>query len=106
MEEAIRTKLEGPSNTDGSDGVYARAISLQLRDVALPAEYMTSVSEKQQASEDITLAQNQRSQVGPDGICYFFAQIPYAEFPKFSPLCSEYAQLCLYIPPQIRQTRR
>ena len=36
MEEALRAKLEGPSNTDGSDGVYARAISLQLRDVALP----------------------------------------------------------------------
>jgi len=28
----------------------------------LAVEYMTSVSEKQQASEDITLAQNQRSQ--------------------------------------------
>ena len=43
-------------------GVYARAISLQLRNVELPEEYRESVSEKQSAAEDITLAQNQRSQ--------------------------------------------
>jgi hypothetical protein len=32
--------------------------------------------------------------VGPDGHPCFFAQIPYAEFPKFILLCSDYAKLC------------
>lgn len=61
MEENLRLKLEGADGS-GSSGVYARAISLQLRDVELPSEYRESVSEKQSAAEDITLAQNQRSQ--------------------------------------------
>lgn len=61
METNLRTKLEGPDGT-GVTGVYARAISLQLKDVQLPKEYLDSVSEKQTAAEDITLAQNQRLQ--------------------------------------------
>jgi len=28
----------------------------------------------------------------------YFAQIPYAEFPEFSLLCSDYAQLCPIMP--------
>jgi prohibitin 2 len=44
------------------DGVYARAISLQLRNVELPEEYQQAVTEKQSANEDIALAQNQRTQ--------------------------------------------
>lgn len=61
MEENLRGKLEGPDGT-GASGTYARAISLQLRDVELPVEYRNAVSEKQSAAEDITLAKNQRSQ--------------------------------------------
>lgn len=61
MEESLRTKLEG-TDEDGSDGVYARAISLQLRDVQLPEEYNVAVQEKQSAEESIALAQNQRLQ--------------------------------------------
>jgi len=58
MEENLRTKLEG-IREDGSDGVYARAISLQLRNVDLPEEYRVAIREKQSAAEDIVLAQNQ-----------------------------------------------
>jgi len=36
--------------------------------------------------------------VGPDGIRYVFAQIPYAHFPKYSLVCSDYAQLCPIMP--------
>jgi regulator of protease activity HflC (stomatin/prohibitin superfamily) len=61
MEEKLREKLEGPL-LDGDGGVYARAISLQLSNVQLPQEYRDAVTEKQQASEDITLAVNQRTQ--------------------------------------------
>lgn len=61
MEANLRLKLEGESGT-GVDGVYARAISLQLRNVELPEEYQQAVSEKQSANEDIALAQNQRTQ--------------------------------------------
>lgn len=61
MEENMRLKLEG-TKEDGSDGVYARAISLQLRNVDLPDEYREAVSDKQAAAEDIILAQNQRTQ--------------------------------------------
>jgi len=61
MEDLLRTKLEGAEGL-GSDGVYARAISLQLKNIDLPAEYRDSVSEKQSAAEDITLAQSQRNQ--------------------------------------------
>lgn len=61
MEENLRDKLEGPERT-GSDGVFARAQSLQLRNVELPSEYQNAVSEKQAAAEDIELAKNQRTQ--------------------------------------------
>lgn len=61
METNLRTKLEGTMD-DGSDGVYARAISLQLRNIALPEAYQAAIAEKQAASEDIVLAQNQRIQ--------------------------------------------
>jgi regulator of protease activity HflC (stomatin/prohibitin superfamily) len=61
MEANLRLKLEGESGT-GVDGVYARAISLQLRNVDLPEEYQQAVREKQSANEDIALAQNQRTQ--------------------------------------------
>jgi len=61
MEELLREKLEGMTG-DGASGVYARAISLQLRNVELPEEYRTAVQEKQSAAEDITLARNQRTQ--------------------------------------------
>ena len=61
MENNLRIKLEG-TNKDGSDGVYARAISLQLRNVDLPEEYSSAIREKQAAAEDIVLAQNQRTQ--------------------------------------------
>lgn len=58
MEENLRIKLEG-TREDGADGVYARAISLQLRNVDLPEEYRVAIREKQAAAEDIVLAQNQ-----------------------------------------------
>jgi prohibitin 2 len=61
MEQNLRLKLEGKSGK-GADGVYARAISLQLRNVELPEEYQEAVREKQSANEDISLAQNQRKQ--------------------------------------------
>lgn len=61
MEENLRMKLEGQKE-DNSDGVYARAISLQLSNVDLPEEYSQAVAEKQSANEDISLAQNQRTQ--------------------------------------------
>jgi prohibitin 2 len=61
MEDNLRLKLEG-TKEDGSDGVFARAISLQLRNVDLPKEYNDAVAEKQAAEEDIPLAQNQRIQ--------------------------------------------
>ena len=61
MEDNLRIKLEGP-NADGVSGVFARAISLQLRDVFLPAPYKDAVAAKQAAAEDIELAKNQRTQ--------------------------------------------
>lgn len=61
MEERLGLKLEGVDGT-GSDGVFAKAISLQLKNVDLPNEYRDAVSEKQQAEEDIALAKNQRVQ--------------------------------------------
>jgi regulator of protease activity HflC (stomatin/prohibitin superfamily) len=61
MEANLRLKFEGESGS-GVDGVYARAISLQLRNVELPEEYQQAVTEKQSANEDIALAQNQRTQ--------------------------------------------
>lgn len=61
MENNLREKLEGPE-LDGEGGVYARAISLQLRNVFLPQEYKAAVAAKQAAAEDIELAKNQRNQ--------------------------------------------
>ena len=62
MEDNLRIKLEGTEEKDHTDGVYARAISLQLSNVDLPEEYSQAVAEKQSANEDISLAQNQRTQ--------------------------------------------
>jgi len=61
MEERVREKLEGTDEA-GSGGVFARTISLQLRNVNLPEEYRQAVASKQSAAEDITLAKNQRTQ--------------------------------------------
>mmetsp|Transcript_32133 Transcript_32133/g.48513 ORF Transcript_32133/g.48513 Transcript_32133/m.48513 type:complete len:355 (-) Transcript_32133:119-1183(-) len=61
IEENMRAKLEGV-NVTGVDGVYARAISLQLSNVDLPDRYTNAVAEKQSAKEDIALAINQRIQ--------------------------------------------
>lgn len=70
----LRIKLEGVSKNSNitsvedadivttEDGVHALAVSLQLRDVELPAEYRTAVAEKQAAEEDIILARNQKTQ--------------------------------------------
>lgn len=63
MFEELKTKLEGTNtDVDSHDGVYARAVSLQLKNVDLPAEYTNAVSDKQSAKEDIALAKNQRNQ--------------------------------------------
>jgi len=72
MEDNLRLKLEGnvtAADDDDDDeswgsnrGVYARAISLQLRNLELPEEYSDAVREKQSAEEDIALAINQRQQ--------------------------------------------
>jgi len=59
MEEKVRQKLEG-SGLPGDNGVYARTISLQLRDVTIPDTYTNAVIEKQEAQEDIALAVNER----------------------------------------------
>jgi len=61
MEDRLRVRLEGPEK-DGKTGVYAKAISLQLRNLDLPDKYTNAVSEKQAAAEDIQLAKNQRIQ--------------------------------------------
>ena len=62
MEDNLRIKLEGTEEKNNADGVYARAISLQLSNVDLPEEYSEAVADKQSANEDISLAQNQRTQ--------------------------------------------
>ena len=61
MQENVRLKLEGDPER-GLEGVYAMAVSLQLRNLELPSEYTAAISEKQSAEEDIALAQNQRKQ--------------------------------------------
>jgi regulator of protease activity HflC (stomatin/prohibitin superfamily) len=61
MEDNLRLKLQGdPEN--GLEGVFAVAISLQLRNLQLPEAYQAAVADKQSAEEDIALAQNQRRQ--------------------------------------------
>jgi len=64
MLEELKIKLEGTNgtNVERHDGVYARAVSLQLINVDLPTEYTNAVSDKQSAKEDIALAKNQRNQ--------------------------------------------
>ena len=73
MEDNLRLKLEGDKveeergggsvkSSKEDFGVYARAVSLQLRNIELPKEYQAAVAEKQSAEEDIALAQNQRKQ--------------------------------------------
>ena len=44
------------------EAVFALAILLQLRNVALPIAYTNAISSKQSAEEDIALANNQRTQ--------------------------------------------
>lgn len=61
MLDNLRLKLEGNA-TEGTEGVYAQAISLQLRELRLPSQYSEAVREKQSAEEDIALAKNQRQQ--------------------------------------------
>ena len=62
MFQNLRMKLEGSNETEPTHGVYARAVSLQLKNVNLPSEYKAAVSEKQSAEEDISLAKNERTQ--------------------------------------------
>jgi len=63
MLENLKIKLMGSENgTFTDEGVYAQAVSLQLRNVLLPEEYTNAVSAKQSAEEDIILAKNQRNQ--------------------------------------------
>jgi len=75
MFEELKQKLEGTDSADDEthDGVYARAISLQLKNVNLPAEYTNAVSDKQSAKEDIALAKNQRNQELTKGNTELFA---------------------------------
>lgn len=64
MFENLKQVLEGDSDDSesSSEGVYAVAISVQLRNLELPDEYSTAVEEKQAAEEDIALAIAQRKQ--------------------------------------------
>lgn len=62
MKRELEIKLEGGVNATEHEGVYAKAISLQLKNVNLPADYTDAVSDKQSAKEDIALAKNQRNQ--------------------------------------------
>lgn len=61
MFDNLRLKLEG-NVTEGTQGIYARAVELQLRELGLPNEYKEAVRSKQSAEEDIALAKNQRQQ--------------------------------------------
>jgi regulator of protease activity HflC (stomatin/prohibitin superfamily) len=61
MESNLKLKLEGDEDND-LEGVFALAVSLQLRNVGLPELYNAAVAEKQSAEEDIALAKNQRKQ--------------------------------------------
>ena len=62
MLDNVRFKLEGNSTLPDDKGVYAQAVSLQLRYLGLPDDYSQAVREKQSAEEDIALAKNQRQQ--------------------------------------------
>jgi regulator of protease activity HflC (stomatin/prohibitin superfamily) len=61
MFENLRIKLEG-DGSGSSEGVFAKAISLQLNNVELPTEYTAAVAEKQSAEEGIALAKAERTQ--------------------------------------------
>jgi len=58
----LRLKLEGDPDREDSEGVYAVAVSLQLRFVGLPKAYNDAVAEKQSAEEEIAVAIAQRKQ--------------------------------------------
>ena len=60
MQDNLKLKLEGDGVS--KTGVYARAISVQLRNVELPSSYTNAVERKQEAEEDIALAKAQRTQ--------------------------------------------
>mmetsp|Transcript_8997 Transcript_8997/g.10456 ORF Transcript_8997/g.10456 Transcript_8997/m.10456 type:complete len:240 (+) Transcript_8997:524-1243(+) len=62
MLDTLKLKLQGDAIDISEDGVYALANSLQLRNIDIPFEYKSAVSEKQKAQEDILLASNQRQQ--------------------------------------------
>ena len=62
MFENIKLKLEGDPTKADDFGVYAKAVSSQLRFLRLPSEYQQAVSAKQEAEEDIVFAINQRKQ--------------------------------------------
>jgi len=64
MFDELKLKLEGTEGTtlETHDGVFALAIALQLKNIELPREYTSAVTDKQSAQEDIQLAKNQRKQ--------------------------------------------
>ncbi|KAL3927509.1 MAG: hypothetical protein SGARI_005303 [Bacillariaceae sp.] len=62
MLENLRLKLEGDPDEEDAEGVFAMAISVQLRNLELPGAYNTAVENKQAAEEDIALAIAQRKQ--------------------------------------------
>ena len=55
-------EMNAVENNSGNNGLHARAISLQLKNVELPGLYKNAVEEKQRAEEDILLARNERIQ--------------------------------------------
>ena len=61
IEDNMRIKFEGDPAT-GREGIYAKIVSTQLRNVDLPKEYNDAVAAKQSAQQDIDLALNQRKQ--------------------------------------------
>jgi regulator of protease activity HflC (stomatin/prohibitin superfamily) len=62
MLQNLKLKLEGDPDDENDQGVFAVAVSVQLRNLNLPDEYNTAVEEKQAAEEDIALAVAQRKQ--------------------------------------------
>ena len=70
------------------------ALKIKLR------RYIKEINELRREIKSVRLAQRAAGleaaqSVGPYGICFFFwHRFPYAEFPVFSLLCSDYAQVC------------
>lgn len=62
MQDYVRMKLEGDPEDDGTEGVFAQVVTLELKNIDLPSEYSSAVQEKQSKQEDIDLAINERSQ--------------------------------------------